>query len=84
MLLCGVCPGGSEVKASACNAGDLGYVDIYNSEWGAIEGPKGQTPELVLNPADGGEPSCILSRGKTLWEFVLLGKWIWQDSGKTD
>lgn len=42
------------------------YVDIYNSEWGMVESPKCQTAVQIVNPANGGEPSCILSRGGTL------------------
>ena len=33
LRLLGVCPGGSEVKASACNAGDLGSIPDLEDPW---------------------------------------------------
>ena len=49
----GVCPGGSEVKASACNAGDLGL--IPGSRRSPGEGNGNQVQYSCLeNPMDGG------------------------------
>ena len=49
----GVCPGGSEVKASACNVGDLGSIPGSRRPPGEGNGNPLQYSYLE-NPMDGG------------------------------
>ena len=49
----GICPGGSEVKASACNAGDLGSIPESGISPGEGDGNPLQY-SCVENPMDGG------------------------------
>ena len=47
------CPGGSEVKASACNAGDLGSIPMLGRSPGEGNGNPLQY-SCLENPTDGG------------------------------
>ena len=53
LWLLGVCPGGSEVKASACNAGDLGLIPGSGRSPGEGYGNPLQY-SCLENPMDGG------------------------------
>jgi len=65
-FLSGVCPGGSEVKASACNVGDLGSLPGSGRSPGEGNGNPLQYFCLV-NPMDGGACWAIVHGVAKSW-----------------